>query len=125
MESDKNINTKKLTKKDIKFVNERIDILQKIYDILGITESNKTFFICHLNDDKKNKIDELIGDIKKYFNTSNYPSLRSNSTTDKNKHIAIIRSIFKDLNINFTRSSCVMKNDDNINISTSMYFIHT
>ena len=85
MDSDKNINTKKLTKKDIKFVNQRIDILQKIYDILGITESNKTFFTCHIDDDKKNKIDELIFDIKKYFNTSNYPSLRSNSTTDKNK----------------------------------------
>ena len=59
-----------------------------------------------------------------YFNASTYPSLRSNSTTDKNKHISIIRSIFKDLNINYSRSSCVMKNNDNTTISTSMYFIH-
>lgn len=52
-----------------KYTNERKDVLNKMFSILGINEKNNTFLLHELdtNIDKQNKILDLETDIKKHF----------------------------------------------------------
>ena len=54
------------------FVKERKEILDKILNIIEITDMNKQFYshIIDVNEYKKNEIMNLSDDIKKYFKTS-------------------------------------------------------
>ena len=51
------------------YINERQIILEKIFEILNIDDSNNTFFLKDLDNDnnKQNLILELELDIRKYF----------------------------------------------------------
>ena len=78
---------------------ERKQVLDRMFEILGITESTKE--IC-LNDidkdkDKIDKITELEIDIKKYFLTGMWSAYKGK--TIKRRYFSLLRSLLKEFNI--------------------------
>ncbi len=110
---------KKIHNRNIIYANEQKVILDKVLKIIGVNENCKMFFTYYITDDMKKKLDELVDDIKLYYKTSNWAVFRSTITPDK-YHIALIRSILKDNNINYICSTCKIKNNNNV-INTSLY----
>jgi len=124
--NDTNYKKKSFIKlKNLKFKQERLDILKKIYDIIEINNNNKIFFSHELdNDDKKQKdIEALIEDIKKYFKTSSWICFNKNRHVDR-LYISLIKYILKDMMIDFTSMSCKMK-VKNVILNTTQYTINT
>ncbi len=111
--------------KNLKYKDERIDILKKIYNIIGINDNNKTFYSHELDSDieKQKEIELLDNDIKKYFKTSTWLCYNKNRSVDR-KYISIIKYVLKDMLVDFTSMSCKMK-IKNITINTTQYIINS
>ncbi len=124
MEDTKDIKIKKKKlNKNVRYIEERKQVLQKIYDILNITETNKLFYAFMLDQENvQNKIDEMTEDFRKYFTTSKWPSLRKNSVANQ-KHIAIVRSILKEMDITYKVASYRYRNEDGSCIPTTIYIL--
>ena len=82
--------------KRLKYVEERKDVLNKLYYILGVTENNTVFYFEDIDDDKKAQIKELEGDIKKYFNAGKWSCFVRNLDDPLS---SLIRTILKDMKI--------------------------
>lgn len=97
-----NILYKKPTKKE-QYKEERLDILNKINNILGITDNNNIIYFYDLDNsiDKQQQIDNLAIDIKKYFKcgTWSYFTKKGNR-----QYLSLIRSLYKDMNYTVQRS---------------------
>ena len=108
-------------KKDI-FIDERKQLLQKLNDILGITDTNNVFYLYYLDKDleKQQKIYELEKEVKIYFRCSEWTYFAKNT---KKKYLSLIRSIYNDMNFNITRKATIIPIDNNIKIHTQKYFI--
>jgi len=120
------INNKTFVKlKNLKYKDERIDILKKIYNIIGINDNNKTFYSHELDSDieKQKEIELLDNDIKKYFKTSTWLCYNKNRSVDR-KYISIIKYILKDMLVDYTSMSCKMK-IKNMTINTTQYIINS
>lgn len=90
-----------MPKKIDQYDTERKQLLDRIFDILGISKDNNSFF---LNDIDKNqtKIDQINAldiDIKKYFCISNWSAFKSKPI--KRRYYSLLKSIFKDMNIKY------------------------
>lgn len=111
--------------KNLKYKDERINILKKIYNIIGINDNNKTFYSHELDSDieKQKEIELLDNDIKKYFKTSTWLCYNKNRSVDR-KYISIIKYVLKDMLVDFTSMSCKMK-IKNITINTTQYIINS
>ena len=111
--------------KSLKYKDERIDILKKIYNLIGINETNKTFYSHELDSDldKQKEIESLDEDIKKYFKTSTWLCYNKNRSVDR-KYISIIKYILKDMLVDYTSMSCKMK-IKNMTINTTQYIINS
>ena len=98
-----------------KYTNERKDILQKIFNILEISDNNKTFSLKKLDEDenKQNSIIELENDIKKYFLCSRWTYFSNKNREFKRSYLSLIKAIMKDLNIKITSSTLIKKTNDN------------
>ena len=119
----KPINKNLKNKKKI-FKREREIILEKMYNILGISETNKIFYCYEIEKEKKDiKIIELYEEIKQYFCTGTWRSLKGNDPDEKNsRYKSIIRSVLRDMEITYTRSGCKIRVDNEM-INTSRYHI--
>ena len=110
-----------MPKKVEQYDTERKQVLDRMFEILGITQNNKE--IC-LNDidndqDKINKINSLDTDIKKYFLTSMWSAYRKPL---KRKYYSVLRNMLKVCNINFSeRSETVLKKTGNKTCHTNKY----
>ena len=95
-------------KKNIKFKNEQNDILYKIYEILNLNEQNKIFYSHNLDKDilKINKIMDLKEQIGNYFKVSTWVTFKKN------------------MKIEYSCSSCTLKNEDNKYINTTIYILN-
>ena len=98
-----------------KYTNERKDILQKIFNILEISDNNKTVSLKKLDEDenKQNSIIELENDIKKYFLCSRWTYFSNKNREFKRSYLSLIKAIMKDLNIKMTSSTLIKKTNDN------------
>jgi hypothetical protein len=98
-----------------KYTNERKDILQKIFNILEISDNNKTFSLKKLDEDenKQNSIIELENDIKKYFLCSRWTYFSNKNREFKRSYLSLIKAIMKDLDVKMTSSTLIKKIDDN------------
>jgi len=106
---DQNIITKKkrVFNKKYKYQKERKEILNKLISIVGTT-----FFSHEIDMDieKQNKILEMDEDIKKYFNVSNWCAYKIGKNLKKeNRPISIVKSILKDMNIEYTSKTYLLK----------------
>ena len=73
------------------------------------------------NDDKKRLIEELNEDILKYFNVSTWSAFKQNQVVEK-KAISTIRSIFKEMNVDYESYTSKKKEGEKI-INTTIYII--
>jgi hypothetical protein len=107
-----------------KFTNERNDVLQKILNILEITEKNKMFSLKELDDniDKQKTIIALETEIKKYFLCSRWTYFSNKNREFKRNYLSLIKSIMKDMNIKMLPSTLVKKNDDNTTKCETYYY---
>jgi hypothetical protein len=98
------------------FTNQRNVILSRIYEIVGISQTNKSFYSNSIEDyeDKCEQIYQLEEDIQKYFHVSSWPAFKKNSKLTDKKALSIIKSVLKDMNIDIV-SSCVRVKDENLN----------
>jgi hypothetical protein len=98
-----------------KYTIERNDILQKLLNILEISDTNKTFSLKNLdeNETKQKLIIELESDIKKYFLCSRWTYFSNKNREFKRSYLSLIKAIMKDLNIKMNSSTLIKKTDDN------------
>ena len=87
--------------KYIKYIEEKKQILQQLFDILGITEENKIFYWDDIDEEKKKKIMDLLANVQKYFNCGHWTVITRNLDIP---HASLIRYILKDMKI---KCSCV------------------
>lgn len=92
----------KNSKKD-KFVVERQTVLDQLYIILGITETNKVFYLEELekNRDKQNQIIELLPNIKKYFSCSVWSYFSKPRYTGE-CYASLVKSLIKNMDRKIT-----------------------
>jgi hypothetical protein len=97
------------------FANERKEIVNKIFNILEITPTNKMISLKQLDEDinKQNKLIELESDIQKYFICSKWNYFNNKKRGFKRKYISLLRSIMKNMDINFYSSIISKKGNDN------------
>lgn len=107
-----------------KYDNERQNVLNKIFDILGINQTNNKFLLHDLDNDleKQNKILELKPDIKKYFVCSSWTCFKREDGI-KRKVLSIIKNLVKDMGYIAQTSRKIIKNDDNTTSSITIYKI--
>jgi hypothetical protein len=98
-----------------KYTIERNNILQKLLNILEISDTNKTFSLKKLDDNesKKKLIIDLEPDIKKYFLCSRWTYFSNKNREFKRSYLSLIKAIMKDLNIKMTSSILIKKTNDN------------
>jgi len=109
-----------MPKKVEQYDTERKQVLDRMFEILGINDNNKE--IC-LNDidndqDKINRINDLDTDIKKYFLTSGWSAfIRKNI---KRRYYSILKSLLKEFNISYkTKTYRFIEYEDNKSKSIS------
>ncbi len=109
------------------FISQRNAILQNIFNIIGVSNINKSFYSSHIDDNEEiaNQIYALEDDIIKYFNISSWPAFKKNSKLTDKKALSIVKSVMKDMNVEYV-SACVRIKDANLNTKyATLYNITT
>ncbi len=111
----------KPTKKDL-YDNERLEILDKLNKILGITKDNYIIYLYDIENDKEinKKIYELESDVRKYFRVGNWGIFRKESM--KGNHVVFAKSIYKEMNYSVISTPVHIKRDNKV-INTTKYTI--
>jgi hypothetical protein len=112
-------------KKSVLFQDERAEILIKLNNILGITDKNKMFYLCDIDNDenKKDQIMSLKDDVVKYFSNKDHAIFRKDLKKELPRpFISLVRSIYKEMKINTVVASKQVKRDGK-DVYTVMYFI--
>ena len=87
--------TQKIRNKALKYKADRELILKKIYDIIGITDTNKRFYSHEIEDEK---VLELLEDILKYFSVSNWGMFKKKKTNNI-CGLSLIKSVLKAMDV--------------------------
>jgi hypothetical protein len=105
-----NINNIQRKTKQNKYILERKQIIDKIFDILEINNNNKYFNINELDENinKQNEILNLKDEIHTYFLTGNWKCFKKGIEIDR-PYLSIIKHIFRHENINFILSRKMIK----------------
>ena len=100
----------KKTKEDL-YQAERLEIFTKIIKIIGISKEKKRFNRKDLETDEfKQQINDLLPDIKKYYKTSSWRSMK----TWKDMEINLVNNIFQFNGVEIIKTNRKKKGDDNI-----------
>jgi hypothetical protein len=113
---------KKVRNKNKLYPVERKAVLNRLMSIL--MKENENTFCSHeieSNEEKKNQIEELNSDILKYFNVSTWSAFKQNQVVEK-KTISTIRSIFKEMNVEYESYTSKKKENDKT-INTTIYIV--
>jgi hypothetical protein len=107
-----NMSHKGITKKEL-YPKERSDLLNKLNNILGITDDNNIIYIYDIDSsiDKQKQINDLVGDIKKYFKCGTW-SYFAKVGKGKRQYLSLIKSIYKDMGYNIYNSQKVYTRDN-------------
>jgi hypothetical protein len=125
-----NVETNKKTKlfeKNKKgiYIDERKDVLRRLYEILQITDTNKIFFSDFVDrEDITNAIMTLEEDVIKYYNVSTWASFKKNVTLKNGRSLSMVKSILKDMDIKIEKlNTRVKRNPKEDPIYTTQYRI--
>ncbi len=92
-------------KKSEQFPTERKAILDKLLGILGITESNRSFLLCDLDDspEKQAEILALKADIPKYFSCGTWTPFKPIIKKEdiEREYMCLVRSLLKDMGVEY------------------------
>jgi len=106
-----------------KYTKERQEVLNKMFQILGINENSNTFLLHELdsNIDKQNKILELEPEIKKYFICGSWNCFKDSSI--KRRYLSFIKNTMKNMGLKIMITTNVIKNDDSTSKRRKVYHI--
>jgi len=106
-----------------KYDKERMDILQKMFNILDINENNNTFLLHELdnNDEKQKQILELEPEIKRYFICSSWSCFKDPNI--KRKYLSLIKHMLKYMNYNIYSVRKFFKTENDISYRDTVYNI--
>lgn len=104
--TDETDNNKKTVRKIIgrlaknkAFADVRQQVIQKIFDIIGLSHGNGVVSIDDFGQ-KIHQIDLLMNDIRLAFNYSLYPYFKKQYNNEVSGHISLLKSLFKDMGYN-------------------------
>ena len=106
-------------KKDVKYPNQRNDVLKRLYQIIGVSPT-KPYFRSHevdFSDEIANSLSELEQDIQQYFNVGSWTVYRTNKEVSK-RSLSLVRSILKDMNVKYTSGTEKLINNPNCKFTT-------
>jgi hypothetical protein len=99
-------------KKKDTFVNERKNIIQQLDDMLNMTEKNRLLCTNDISNKTKNKIINMIPEIKKFFCVTRWTFFKSGEDETISNCLSLIKSIYKDEGYDIeTISTTKTKND--------------
>ena len=107
-------------KKSSIYEKEQKEILEKLYTITGVTDTNKTIAYYDIENDQK-KIDEIMAmkdDIYKYFRatTSKYVKITK-------EYISLIKLVLKQMNIKFLTMAKIIYRKKEAHKTTLIYLL--
>lgn len=110
------------TPKNQKYAQERKDVLEKTLQILNITKDSNIFYVSDLeNDDhKKELLNNLIDDIKKYFSYGMWTFFAKSDIPFP--YTTLVRAIFRDMDVKF--DSVSIRNNKTNKIYKQGYLIY-
>jgi hypothetical protein len=114
---------KRSTKKEL-FRNEREEIINKINNLLGITE-NKNYVYLHDIENSENikeGINKMSDEIKKYFKVGNWNYYIMKNNGEKPLEIGLIRAVYRDENILMTTKEIKIERNGN-KVRTVVYYL--
>ena len=90
---------------------ERKQVLDRMFEILGITESNRTICLNDIDKDevKLKAIEDLDVDIKKYFLITGWKCYKSNDM--KRKYYSVLKYLLKEFNIKYKQNTETIRNN--------------
>ena len=107
------------------FTEEKEAIASKLYDILEL--ENNYFLLCHLDEDqdKQEKIMNLVPEIERYFKSRDLSFLHVKCHIKRRPYLSIIRGVFKNCNYKIIFQSITIKDnkDNDKTIRTQKYYI--
>jgi hypothetical protein len=109
-----------MPKSIIKYTTERQELLQKMFNILGITDDNKMFSLKKLDEDedKQTQILALVDDIKKYFICARWTFFSQKNKELKRSYLSLIKAVFRDMEVKMYSTFIHKKIDDVIKCET-------
>ncbi len=121
---DINKKNKYVKYKHLKFKDERLEILKKIYNILDINENNREFksHLLDLDELKQKQILDLDEDIKKYFKVAAWPAYKNLNT--ERRYLSLVKYILKDMDIKYESMGCKLKYENRL-VNTTIYTIQS
>jgi hypothetical protein len=122
-QNDKKIKKVNSRLKRSKFVEEKKELSLQILNILGISETNKTFYshIIDENIDIQTQIYKLDERIKEIYQTSSWSAYKLDTKLER-RYLSIIKSVLKASEIQFTSVSQKLRYKGSI-INTTLYTI--
>jgi len=112
-------------KKTEKYNTERVDILNKIKDILMVTQENNVFYLYDIdtNLDKQQQINDLKIQIETYFKSKNSAVFMPADKKAIRPYMSLIRLVFKEMGYNMIVTRVTIYREEK-SIYTSMYTIN-
>ncbi len=113
-----------MSKKKDMYVNERNEVLNKILNILEITDTNKIIALKKLDEDKEKQqqIIDLEPEIKKYFQCCRWAYFSNKHTVFKRNYLSLTKSIMKEMNVNMA-SAVLVKKLENGKCKCETYYV--
>lgn len=114
---------KRSTKKEL-FRNEREEIINKINNLLGITENKNYVYLYDIENSEniKEGINKMSDEIKKYFKVGNWNYYIMKNNGGKPLEIGLIRAVYRDENILMTTKEIKIERDGN-KVRTVVYYL--
>jgi hypothetical protein len=112
-------------KKTDKYNTERLDILNKIKDILGVTQENNVFYLHDIdtNPNKQQHVNVLKSQIETCFKSKNSAVFMPDDKKAIRPYMSLIRLVFKELGFNIIVTRVTIYREEK-SIYTSMYTIN-
>jgi hypothetical protein len=110
----------KRPKKEVKYQNEQLAILQNLNNILGVTKENNFFYVCDIDEEKKTSILNLKDSVKNFFVAHDNSIVRRE--LHDNSYLTLMKLVYKQFDIKWIRALETVKRND-ISIRTGKYII--
>ncbi len=113
----------RLTKKQ-QFEKERGELINKLNNILGISDKQNTFYLYDVENSNeiKEQIKELVEDVKKYFKCGTWNYFIASNSGEEAKEIGLIRAIYRDEGIILTKKERHIERNSS-KVRSVQYFI--
>jgi hypothetical protein len=114
-----------MPKKVEKYENERLLIVSKLFNLLGINENNNTISLKEMDNNKElqDAIICLVPDIKKYFICSKWTCFRTSIENIDRYYLSIFKNLMKNMDYNVFAKRTHLKDNDGNTYRDTIYHI--